>query len=842
MAEGATSMKCPRTQLVAAAQGPGEEKKSQAGNSPLPASTRTCIRPVIDGATLRVDDKLRVAKERREEQEKQHAAKESQILEREKKARLQYEKQMEERQRKLEEHRKKEEQRRAAVEEKRKQKQEEEKEHYEAVMRRTLERSQRLEQRQKRWSWGGALSESENKAGDPGTSFPKPVHLDEPSPSSGPSKTCEVSTVNLKQADTVISKRLSSSSATLMNSPEKSSKKRSASLTRLINKIPVPHKEFHKISQLEQTGSATKKRSSSLNRLVNKKQSSPNTEKLSKEEHQARRSLVSPLDGGVISRLLTPTQASLARSKSTAALTAEGSVSASSLHPPKGPLRSRSIDRQKGGLSSFTSSSTSEEAPGNTQNVEKEKGPPSPASKRSPSPSRLQVRRRSPSPAPSNASKRPPSPSASKPSSRNRPPSPSLLRQRPPSPQPTPKPVPILRPSLTPAGPLTFRKKETKPKEILTAGPECAQPPESSAALNTKTKDDSSAKVIAGTTSAEEAAKILAEKRRLAREQKEREELEKLQRDEEERLRKEEQRQLEEKERMKQEEEQQRLEEERRKAEEESELIAKEERAQLEKEEQERQAALQIQKDEAEARALEEAEKQRQERERIMQQNQQERMERKKRIEEIMKRTRKVESGDLKKDEKSDNFVSEENGDDLSNADSEGYDGDPTISAHGDSSVKDYGPEDVSEEAFSEGKPKEAVEPVNIGPGGERETLNGAVEDADKENNNGVAFDSIQPVSVSFTAKGALVDSEFLHLNEDVKKGLLQNLNGKSGSWTFEEFIDLGVHSKSALITVDGINADDCNQNLIEVSDIPNGPMVAFEDNGAVTSLSKSNS
>ncbi|MBN3292848.1 MAP7 protein, partial [Polypterus senegalus] len=338
MAEGATSMKCPRTQLVAAVQGPGEEKKSQAGNSPLPASTRTCIRPVIDGATLRVDDKLRVAKERREEQEKQHAAKESQILEREKKARLQYEKQMEERQRKLEEHRKKEEQRRAAVEEKRKQKQEEEKEHYEAVMRRTLERSQRLEQRQKRWSWGGALSESENKAGDPGTSFPKPVHLDEPSPSSGPSKTCEVSTVNLKQTDTVISKRLSSSTATLMNSPEKSS--------------------------------ATKKRSSSLNRLVNKKQSSPNTEKLSKEEHQARRSLVSPLDGGVISRLLTPTQASLARSKSTAALTAEGSglsVSASSLHPPKGPLRSRSIDRQKGGLSSFTSSTTSEEAPGNTQ-------------------------------------------------------------------------------------------------------------------------------------------------------------------------------------------------------------------------------------------------------------------------------------------------------------------------------------------------------------------------------------------------------------------------------------------------------------------------------------------
>lgn len=52
---------------------------------------------------------------------------ESQILERERKAKLQVERQVEERQRKLEEQRRKEEQRRAAVEEKRKQKQEEEK-------------------------------------------------------------------------------------------------------------------------------------------------------------------------------------------------------------------------------------------------------------------------------------------------------------------------------------------------------------------------------------------------------------------------------------------------------------------------------------------------------------------------------------------------------------------------------------------------------------------------------------------------------------------------------------------------------------------------------------------
>lgn len=38
----------------------------------------------------------------------------------------------------------------------------------------------------------------------------------------------------------------------------------------------------------------------------------------------ARKPLASPVDGGFLSRLLTPTQASLARSKSVAALSAEG--------------------------------------------------------------------------------------------------------------------------------------------------------------------------------------------------------------------------------------------------------------------------------------------------------------------------------------------------------------------------------------------------------------------------------------------------------------------------------------------------------------------------------------
>ncbi len=55
------------------------------------------------------------------------ALRESQIMERERKAKLQVERQMEERQKKVEEQRRKEEQKRLAAEEKRKQKQEEEK-------------------------------------------------------------------------------------------------------------------------------------------------------------------------------------------------------------------------------------------------------------------------------------------------------------------------------------------------------------------------------------------------------------------------------------------------------------------------------------------------------------------------------------------------------------------------------------------------------------------------------------------------------------------------------------------------------------------------------------------
>ncbi|KFU99910.1 Ensconsin, partial [Tauraco erythrolophus] len=129
------------------------------------------------------------------------AARESVWLEREERARQHYEKHLEERRKKLEEQRLKEERRRAAVEEKRRQRIEEDKERHEAVVRRTIERSQKPKQKQNRWSWGGALHSRINNT-DPDRR--------------------SVSTMNLsKHVDPVINKRLSSSSATLLNSPDR---------------------------------------------------------------------------------------------------------------------------------------------------------------------------------------------------------------------------------------------------------------------------------------------------------------------------------------------------------------------------------------------------------------------------------------------------------------------------------------------------------------------------------------------------------------------------------------------------------------------------------------------
>ncbi|XP_022616149.1 ensconsin-like isoform X9 [Seriola dumerili] len=796
MAEGATTLKGLRAQMAAAAQAQAEERRSLSGNSPGPTTNTSAkpqgCRPVIDGATLRIDDRLRVAKERREEAERQQALRESQIMERERKAKQQVERQMEERQKKVEEQRRKEEQKRLAVEEKRKQKQEEEKEHYEAVMRRTLERSQRVEQRQKRWSWGGLSTDSDGRTVDKRST----------------------STMNLKQpSEAGISKRLSSSSATLIKSPDKRAKPRSSSCNRLPSNgnAAQASKEDGKKLQVEQTGHSMKKRSSSLTRVSVGRAQTPAKPDKGTTDDQARRPPASTVDGGVLSRLLTPTQASLARSKSAAALSAEGTdaqASASPLHPPRGPVRSRSIDRQKSGMT------TSVSADGALDPSLKDKQL-TPGGQRPASPSTPLGRNRSPSPAPNPAPKRTPSPAA-KQSSKSRPPSPGAMKQRPPSPQPTStKPPPIQKQALTPTGPPTLRKRDSKSKELCPVQAVAPQPSDSS---KSKEKDDS--KAASGTNSAAEAAKILAENRRLMREQKEKEEQLRVQREEEERLRKEEEQRLAEEARLKRIEEEKKLAEERKVKEEEEARLAEEERVRLAEEEAVKQAELQKEREEAEAKALEEAERVRQERDRIMQQNQQERMERKKRIEEIMKRTRKGDANDLKRDDDK----SQENGD-------EGGDQISCETKNDIAQTDDIAMEaDKDECGLSSGDPGIQQEEL-------LDSVNGKPETDDKENNNGISTDETQAVSP--VPKGHLVEgSEFLNEQDSAKVGLVSGMNGKANQWSFEEFIDLNVHSKTRPL----IEAEDCNQVLINCDGSSDGTRVAFEDKGTpVNTLHSSN-
>nr|XP_042707089.1 MAP7 domain-containing protein 3 isoform X16 [Chrysemys picta bellii] len=798
MAEGGgSSLKGLREQMVAAAQAIAEERRNQSGISPVPVQTainlQTATKPVIDGSTLRTEERQRLARERREEREKQNAAKETQIFEKEKKAKLQYEKQMEEKQRKLKEQKQKEEQRRAAVEEKRKQKIEAEKERYEAVVHRTLERSQRLETRQKRWSWGGSVTSNSDSKTEPQTA-------DE----GGAASKRSTSTANLKQTEAVMNKRLSSSAA-LLNSPDRSTTKRSASLNRLSNKVSLQSEQPPpKGSQVEQKGGTEKKRSTSLNRISSKPHSSTELEKVKKEERPASASSIS-----------------------------------SPIQTPKVPVRSRSIDRLKTTVSSSDTSS-----PESTQKSATEKQSLSPAGRRPPSPS-ASARRRSPSPA--NLAKRPSSPSTARQNQKARPPSPSVLKQRPSSPTTVSKPAPIQRLPLTPSVVNITKKKpemECKPKDKCEegAGQEHGTSPTSereTVAIAAKTKEESSSKNIPGTTTAEEAAKILAEKRRLAREQREREDQERIQREEEERSREEEmvKKMIEDK--AQREEELHRLEEEKRLDDEEQQRQA-EERARKDQEEQEKL------REEAEAKAQEEAERQRQERERIMQQNMQERLERKKRIEEIMKRTRKSEQNEAKNEEKSANEADEE--EDAEEEEELGLE--KTYQPALFLSEKINGV-DLSQEIkvqtqysseFACGLTSTESSTQDMSKMEADEVLmNGDEQDIYQKKNNEGSLHGMQLKDYSPSAKEMVIqNSEILHVNEaDRTIGLIQNLNGKSNAWTFEEIIDLGVHSKSTKLSSDSITADNCNENLNDAATVPSSPKLAFEDNGTVNSLTK---
>ncbi|XP_041873378.1 ensconsin isoform X1 [Corvus kubaryi] len=588
---------------------------------------------------LRVDDRQRLARERREEREKQLAARESVWLEREERARQHYEKHLEERRKKLEEQRLKEERRRAAVEEKRRQKLEEEKERHEAVVRRTIERSQKPKQRQNRWSWGGTLHNRINNTGyffESSFTFLDLAGLEHHFKSLGGARKPDrdrrsVSTMNLsKHVDPVINKRLSSSSATLLNSPDR-----------------------------------------------------------------ARRLQLSPWESSIVSRLLTPTHSFLARSKSTAALSGDAVIPVcprSASCSPLSPLSYKAMNCRNSGERAKLYASTDAVGRRRTTHLagtdKREKDHLSSSFsanfKGGHFTSSLKARSSAPSPV-WHASKSLPflpgtpkqitsPPGSSKVSSaQTRPPSPGNIRP--------------VKKEIKPEGEKKRAEKEAeKANEVRTEeskGPSAgAGEPASQEQLTVQAEPTQAAspslppappapspapaapKPSAGTTDPEEATRLLTEKRRLAREQREQEEQERREREELERQKKEELSQRiaeerarrEEEEARRQEAEKQRKDAEEREKEERLRRQA-EEREQKEKEEMER---IQKQKEE-EARLREEAERIRLEREKHFQREEQERLERKKRLEEIMKRTRRVEAVDKKPNDQQNGHIAKAN-------------------------------------------------------------------------------------------------------------------------------------------------------------------------------------
>ncbi|KAM8966038.1 LOW QUALITY PROTEIN: MAP7 domain-containing protein 3 [Sarcophilus harrisii] len=756
-----TSLRGMREQLVAAAQAIAEERRNQSGSTTVPvqpSNVKSSTKPVIDGSVLKSDERQRLARERREEREKQHAFKETQLLEKEKKAKLQYEKQMEERQRKLKEQKQREQQRRAAVEEKRRQKLDEEKEHYEAMVNRTLERSNRLEQRQKRWSWGGSVTpDSDSKSGLSSASSPNPVDLVDKLPSSTEPQTAEEGGSS--------GNKYASSAA---NSKQTDS--------RCLN-------SFH----------------------------------------------ISALENSIISSLLTPTQASLAKS-SAAVLSAAGkdpSAASSTisypLQAPKMPMRSRSIDRPKTSIvaaskcyrlfQQFKLFLISKQSVAidfrdslfclSTQKSEVDKNTYTRTARRAPSPSLL-ARKRSPSPA---NVKRPPSPSTSnRLTSRSRPPSPITLKQQPSSPTTVLKPAfkPIQRPLITPTV-INITKKsrlletDSKPKDVYE---EDRKQEHRISSASEKEKVPSARKTKEGKRHARELKNREEWERSQKEERKAKEDIEKKAIIDDAKMRLEEMRSLEEQQQKKIEEEQE--------------------------QEQERLTELQQQKEEAEAKAQEEAERQRRERERIMEQSVQERLERKKRIEEIMKRTRKVEQNSEQSEEKSKNEAIDE--DDADEADERSLETvDPLAITEMNS------PDDVKIAGGLHAQNLTYTKQAEIAASNESEGLVTNGDEMATEPGNTDYLHMTLGTDHSLSAKDTVTPNSEIVAVEETEH--TSNLNGKSNAWTFEEIVERGVHAKSSKLNPSNTPSNSRPPNSRDAATFAPGPKVAFEEDVVINSL-----
>nr|XP_045240271.1 MAP7 domain-containing protein 2 isoform X21 [Macaca fascicularis] len=645
-------------------------------------SSRPDALPVVSGMEgfLKSDERQRLAKERREEREKCLAAREQQILEKQKRAKLQYEKQMEERWRKLEEQRQREDQKRAAVEEKRKQKLREEEERLEAMMRRSLERTQQLELK-KKYSWGAPL------AIGPG-GHDAPLGPLNPSYKSSPTRNIEkkkATSTSISGAGDVGKEALAGGEASLVDKVKRG--QRTATSLPVVNfGSPLRRCEF--------SGG------------IPKRPSSPVISKTATKAYpQSPKTTKPPYPGSPVKYRLP-------------------ALSVQEM-PKKKAEKEKSNKERESTLAQQVAGPQGEEA------LEKH----------------------------------------------------------------------------------VVDKHASEKHSAATGGKA-----ENSAALG---------KPTAGTTDAGEAAKILAEKRRQARLQKEQEEQERLEKEEQDRLEREELKRKAEEERhrleeeaRKQEEERKQQEEEKKKQEEEEkrkageeakrkaeeELLLKEKQEQ-EKQEQEKQekAMIEKQKEAAEAKAREVAEQMRLEREQIMLQIEQERLERKKRIDEIMKRTRKSDvSPQVKKEDPKVGVqpaVCMENKTKPvvpNKMEINGLNTCQEVNGLGHAAPETY-PQDI----FSNG----------LKPAGGLIHLDGL---DGKSNSLDDSTEEVQSMDVSPVSKEELISiPEFSPVSEMIP-GVSLDQNGTGNARALQDLLDFTGPPTFPKRSSENLSLDDCNKNLIE--------------------------
>ncbi|KAM4579764.1 MAP7 domain-containing protein 1a isoform 4-T4 [Odontesthes bonariensis] len=541
---------------------------------------------------MKSGERQKLAKERREEKAKYleelsklQAAKKNQWLEKEERARQLREQQLEERRRKLEEQRIKAEKRRAALEERQKQKMEKNKERYEAAIHRSAKKTW-AEIRQQRWSWAGALNQSSSQ---------KEARTLALSP-------WESSIVDRLMTPTLSFLARSRSAASVLNNGKDGHSPlcpRSASASPLTLCAHQPH---HRCSDRWRVTSSTPDITQRQNRRSSTPMDKNKKEKKDKERENEK-------EKNAISK-----EKVLKKRQSLPSMRHRPDPSPSPLSRP----RPASPATPKGRTAS-PSPAASPKPPSARGSPSTPKARP----KRARTPARIEHRTSSPA---------------------------SLERVKEPRRPGTPedRKGSLVAPVITVSSAASTAHASGAPVSTRTTPPSPEPVPSAPSVRAVSPASSPSTKPMAGTNNQEEAARILAEKRRQAREQREREEQERREQEEKERVLREERIAREAEERQRREEEARAMAEEQRRRDEEQRLQDEKEAEERAIAEQEENLRLQKQKEEAEARAREEAEKQRLEREKHFQKEEQERLERKKRLDEIMKRTRKTDGGDKK--------------------------------------------------------------------------------------------------------------------------------------------------------------------------------------------------